>query len=114
LLVSGSVSLIAFLNVSNDSAKVFGYLTNVVVILGLLSWISILVTHIYFVRARKAQGIPEETLAYKAPFGVWGSYIALSFCILIAVTKNFTAFMAKKKDKKTFDRRQFTEDFITG
>jgi hypothetical protein len=40
------------------------------------TWISILVTHIYFVRARKAQGVPEESLAYKAPLGVAGSYRA--------------------------------------
>jgi len=101
------------MNVSSSSAKVFGYFVNLVTIFGLLSWISILVTHIYFVRARRAQGIADKDLAYVAPLGIWGSYIALGFCILIALTKNFTAFLYRTKAGK-FDTHKFTEEFVTG
>ncbi|EJD02847.1 uncharacterized protein FOMMEDRAFT_134044 [Fomitiporia mediterranea MF3/22] len=52
--------------------QVFLYFTNVITIFGLLTWISILVTHIYFCRARKAQGLRDQDLPYVAPFGVWG------------------------------------------
>jgi amino acid transporter len=52
-------------------------------------------------------------MPYVAPLGIWGSYIALGFCILIALTKGFTSFLLKKKDK-TFDRQKFMEQFITG
>jgi yeast amino acid transporter len=102
--LSAFISFIAFLNVSDDSRKVFKYFVNLVTIFGLLTWISILVAHIFFVRARKAQGIPESALAFKAPLGIWGSYGALAFCILIALTKNFPAFVGKFN----------TADFITG
>jgi yeast amino acid transporter len=102
--LSAIISFIAFLNVADDSRKVFLYFVNLVTIFGLLTWISILVSHIFFVRARKAQGIPESALAFKAPLGVWGSYGALAFCILIALTKNFPAFVGKFN----------TADFITG
>jgi amino acid transporter len=71
------------------------------------------VTHIFFVRARKAQGIRDDQLAYKSPFGEWGSIIALGFCILIAITKQFTAFLYKKPDG-SFDGKKFTENFVTG
>lgn len=86
-------ALLAFMNVSSDSKTVFGYFVNLVTIFGLLTWISILVAHIYFVRARRAQNVPDTALAYKAPFGIWGSYIAVFFCILIAFTKSFTVFI---------------------
>ncbi|KAF7507612.1 hypothetical protein GJ744_010282 [Endocarpon pusillum] len=102
--LSAIIALIAFLNVSDDSRKVFLYFVNLVTIFGLLTWISILVAHIWFVRARKAQGIPESALAFKAPLGVWGSYGALAFCIVIALTKNFAAFVG----------RFHTADFVTG
>jgi yeast amino acid transporter len=102
--LSAIIAFIAFLNVADDSRKVFIYFFNLVTIFGLLTWISILVAHIYFIRARQAQGIPESALAFKAPFGIWGSYGALAFCVLIALTKNFTAFVSPFK----------TADFVTG
>jgi amino acid transporter len=101
------------MNVSADSSKVFGYFNNLVTIFGLLSWISILTTHIFFIKARKAQGITNAMMPYTAPLGIWGSYIALGFCILIALTKGFTAFLLKKKDG-SFDGKKFTEEFVTG
>ena len=97
---------LAYLNCSANSAKVFGYFVNVVSILGLLTWICILVTHIYFMRALKAQGIDRDTLVYKAPFQPYGSYISLGFCILIALIKNFTAFVFE------FDKTSFITGYI--
>ena len=97
---------LAYLNCSSSSAKVFGYFVNVVSILGLLTWICILVTHIYFMRAVKAQGIDRDTLVYKAPFQPYGSYISLGFCILIAFIKNFTAFVFE------FDKTSFITGYI--
>jgi yeast amino acid transporter len=82
-------------------------------IFGLLSWISILVSHIFFVKARRVQGITETSMAYVAPQGITGSLIALVFCCIIAVTKNFTAFLLKKEDG-TFDTTKFIEEFVTG
>lgn len=97
--VSALFCLLAFLNVTDDAKTVFTYFTNLVTIFGLLTWISILVTHIYFVKARKAQGILDKDMPYVAPFGLIGSYIALFFCCLIAITKNFPVFV---HDKKTY------------
>lgn len=75
---------------------------------GLLTWISILVAHIYFVRARRAQGVTDDQLAYTAPFGSKGSYGALSLCILIAVFKNFNVFAHGTYGKWDY------KNFITG
>lgn len=85
------------MNVSTASKTVFGYFVNLVSIFGLLTWCSILVSHIYFVKARRAQGVPDDSplLRYKSPFGLWGSYFALAFCVLISLTKNFNVWRGK-------------------
>ncbi|KAJ2985441.1 hypothetical protein NUW58_g5528 [Xylaria curta] len=108
LFTSALFGLLAFLNVSDDSKEVFGYFVNVTTILGLLSWISILVTHIWFVRARKAQGLTNEMMPYTAPLGIWGSYVALFICVLVAITKNFDSFIPSLSIKTNYT------NFITG
>jgi amino acid transporter len=109
---SALFSLLAMMNVSDDSKVVFGYFVNLVTIFGLLTWISILVTHIYFVKARRAQGITNDQMPYIAPFGLIGSYIALFFCILIAFTKNFAVFA---HDRSPTGYGDFDyKNFITG
>ena len=90
--LSALFALLAYMNVSDDSKVVFGYFVNLTTIFGLLTWISILVAHIYYVRARRAQNVPDSALAFTAPLGIAGSYGALALCILIAITKNFAVF----------------------
>lgn len=89
---SAIFALLAFMNVTDDSRAVFIYFVNLTTIFGLLTWISLLVTHIWWCRARKAQNMPNEVMPYVAPFGIWGSYGALALCILIALTKNYDVF----------------------
>ncbi|KAJ5140427.1 Dicarboxylic amino acid permease [Penicillium atrosanguineum] len=109
--VSAVFALLAYMNVSSDSKTVFKYFVNLVTIFGLLTWISILVTHIYFVRARRAQNVPNSELAYVAPFGIYGSYGALAFCILIAFTKNFNVFTHSPK-YGNFDYKNFITAYL--
>ncbi|KAJ5087894.1 Dicarboxylic amino acid permease [Penicillium angulare] len=111
LAASSLFLLLSYMNVSSDSKVIFKYFVNLVTIFGLLTWISILVTHIYFVRARKAQNVPVESLAYVAPFGVVGSYGALVFCIIIALTKNYDVFTHNKK-WGNFDYKNFITAYL--
>lgn len=94
--------LLAYMNVSSGSAQVFNYFVNVVSIFGLMSWIAILITYIFFDRALKAQGVSKSSLAYAAPWQPYGAYFALFFCCLIALIKNFTVFLGHEFDYKTF------------
>lgn len=103
LFGSALFALLAFMNVSDDSTEVFSYFVNLTTIFGILAWISILVTHISWCRARKAQSLRNKALPYVAPFGIYGSYLALSMCILIALTKNYDVFVGEFSTKyKTF------------
>ena len=108
LAVCAAFACLAFMVASNDSKKVFGYFVNLTTIFGLMSWISLLVTYIHFLKARRAQNIANSTMPYVAPQGLIGTYIALFFCILIALTKNFDVFI--HHDGVNFKY----QDFITG
>lgn len=110
--LSTAFALLAFMNVGDDSKVVFSYFVNLVTIFGLLTWISILVTHIYFVKARRAQGVADHQLAFRAPLGVAGSYGGLAFCILIAIFKNFTVFVHNPKTYGKFDYKNFVTGYL--
>lgn len=84
---------LAYMSCAESSQSVFSYFVNVVSIFGLLTWISILLTHMGFTRALKAQGIDKKSLAYYAPFQPWGPMLALVLCVIIAFIKNFTVFI---------------------
>ena len=110
--LSAAFGLLAFMNVADDSKIVFGYFFNLVTIFGLLTWISILVTHIYFVKARRAQNVPNTALAFTAPLGIYGSYGALFMCILIALTKNFSVFVHSPDTYGDFDYKNFVTGYL--
>ena len=113
--LSSLIACIAFLNVASDSGVVFGYFVNLVTLFGLLTWISILVTHIYFVHARRAQGVVERNMAYVAPLGLYGTYFALVFCIIIAIFSNFGVFVhldVPTRDNPNFDYKNFITGYL--
>lgn len=114
LMVSGVLACLAFMNISGDSKIVFGYFSNLTTIFGILTWISILVTHIYFVRAREAQGIYKKDMVYTAPLGIYGSWVALGVCILITIFKNFDVFVhdPARKYSPNFDYRTFITAYL--
>lgn len=93
LLITGAFGLLSLFSISASSATVFGYFVSVVSVMGLLAWGCILVLHISFVRGMEAQHIDAAQLVYRAPWRPYGSYVALAFCCLIALFKNFAAFI---------------------
>lgn len=102
VLLSFLFCLLAFMTVSSSASEVFGYFVNVVSLCGLLAWFSILVIHIRFMAACKAQGIDRKSLAYKSPFQPYTSYIALAICIVVIFIKNFTVFLGDSFTYKSF------------
>ncbi|KAK1720122.1 hypothetical protein CaCOL14_002144 [Colletotrichum acutatum] len=102
----GVFCCLAYMSVSSGAATVFGYLTNVVTVFGLLTWMSILVSHIFFCRARTAQRIDAAYIPYRAPLGAWGSYAALGFLIVLTLTKGIEVFVG------TFDYKNFIVQYI--
>ncbi|KAJ5465936.1 hypothetical protein N7530_009723 [Penicillium desertorum] len=110
--VSSIFTLLAFMNISSESETIFSYLASFVTMFGLLVWISILTSHIFFARARRAQGVLDSALAYTAPLGILGSYFALAFCIIVALTKNFSAFIPGHESYGNFDYKNFITGYL--
>lgn len=87
LALCSCLASLAYLNITHDSKIVFSYLVNLVTMLSILTWVSILITHLSFKRAQKAQGIPDSALAFRAPLGQVGSWIALFGCLVVSLTR---------------------------
>ncbi|TVY19419.1 Dicarboxylic amino acid permease [Lachnellula arida] len=92
--------------------KTFQYFVSLVTVFGILTWISILTTHIYFVRARHAQNIPDTALAYVSPFGITGSFCALLFASLITFFNGWADFVHNPVTGTRFDWRNFIVNYI--
>ncbi|CUM67039.1 uncharacterized protein PRCAT00004727001 [Priceomyces carsonii] len=96
-------TLLAYMTVSSGAGEVFTYFVNVVSLTGLIAWACILTIHIRFMRACKVQGIDrKKDLAYCSPLQPYGSYFALSICIVVIFIKNFTVFLGNEFTYKSF------------
>ncbi|KAM0457033.1 hypothetical protein ACHAPV_007013 [Trichoderma viride] len=84
---------LGFLNVTKSAATVFQYLVSLVTIFAVLNWMAILVSHISFRRALKAQGIVAKDLPYTAFGQPWGSYYALTITLLVIMFSGYDAFI---------------------
>jgi yeast amino acid transporter len=113
ILLCATFACIGFLNVTTSSANVFNYLTNLVTIFGMQAWLSLLVTHVFFVLGRKAQGIPDSELRFRSPFGIWGSYVGIFVVTILILVKNFTVFVHSDVAGGSYGDFDYA-DFITG
>lgn len=109
--LSSLFALLAYMNVADDSKIVFGYFVNLVTMFGLLTWISLLVSHIHFRRARIAQGVTDAEMPFLAPLGSAGSWGALAFCVLLAITKNYSVFVPMPA-YGSFDYKNFVTGYL--
>ncbi|CAN6672409.1 dicarboxylic amino acid permease [Trichomonascus vanleenenianus] len=97
LIAVAVLSCTAFLNASASSAVVFNHFMNFSAILGLLTWITILITHIQFRKALEKQNKMNQ-LTWKAPWQPYASYVCIGVCIVLAIIKNFTVFLGGSID----------------
>jgi amino acid transporter len=73
------------MNASKSSSTVFGYLVSLVTVFAVLNWVAILITHIRFRQALKAQGIATSDLPYVGFMQPYGSYFALFISVLVII-----------------------------
>lgn len=72
----------------------------------MLTWVGILLSHICFIKAAQAQQIPNDRFPYRSPFGLAGSYVAVSFLAILITTKSFATFVG------SFDYKGFIVGYI--
>lgn len=93
VLFTSLFGLLGFLNLSNSGSTVFEWLMQIAGLAGFITWTSLNICHLAFMRALEAQGISRDILPYKALFQPYFSYYGLFFNALIIITQGFTAFV---------------------
>ncbi|OJD18867.1 hypothetical protein AJ78_01122 [Emergomyces pasteurianus Ep9510] len=99
---TGLISLLAYLNVTTSSEKVFFWIGNLLSTNTLVIWAVIGITYIRFYQGLKCQGIPRESIPYRAPFQPYLAYFAVLFSIMIALFNGFDAFFPGNFSLRTF------------
>lgn len=95
VLFTALFGLLGFLNVSNEGSTVFNWLMQIAGLAGYITWMSLIICHLGFMRALKARGISRDLLPYKAFLQPYFSCYGLFFTALITITQGFTAFIPK-------------------
>jgi yeast amino acid transporter len=90
--------LLSFLQLSNGSAKVLTWLINLVTAGGIINYIVMCVTYIFFYRACKAQGLDRRTLPYYGKFQPYCAWIGLVVETVIVFTFGYTSFSPWSND----------------
>ncbi|KAH6967479.1 amino acid permease/ SLC12A domain-containing protein [Fusarium venenatum] len=82
-----------YLNASKSSSAVFGYFVSLVTVFAVLNWVAVLITHIRFRQALKAQGIAITELPYVGFLQPYGSYFSLTVSLLVIIFNGYDAFI---------------------
>lgn len=83
---------LSFLQVGNGSKKVVGWLIDLITAGGIIDYLVMNITFLFYYRACKAQGVDRKTLPYCGRFQPYGTYIAIFVQTLIVIFYGYTAF----------------------
>ena len=84
---------LSFLQLSDNSAKVLTWLTNIITAGGVINYIMMCITYLCFFNACKAQGLDRKTLPYCGYFQPYGTWIALAFEIAVVFVYGYSTFL---------------------
>ena len=92
ILFASTLGLLAFLAVSEKENEAFLWMSALSGLSSIFTWGSICFAHIRFRKAWRRQGHQLEELAFTSQVGVFGSWIGLSFNVLILIAEFWTGF----------------------
>lgn len=104
---TSAFGLLGFMNVSSSGSEVFNWFQNISGVAGFITWTSLNICHIAFMRALKVRNISRDVLPYKAMLQPYFAWYGLFFNILIILTQGFTAWIP------TFDVSSFFVAYIS-
>ncbi|EMD35788.1 hypothetical protein CERSUDRAFT_96012 [Gelatoporia subvermispora B] len=93
---------LAYMGINGGSGKVFGWLSNMTSIAGLMTWFGICVTYLRFYKGFKLQGFDRKTLPYASvlqPYAAWYGAVA---CAIICFFSGWSVFLKDEWDSATF------------
>ncbi|KAL8672908.1 MAG: hypothetical protein Q9168_002662 [Polycauliona sp. 1 TL-2023] len=87
------ISLLSFLQVSNNTAEVLRWFVSVITASQLINFSVIAFTYTRFKKACEAQGISRDTLPYKGRMQPFLAWYAMTGCIVMALLNGFSVFI---------------------
>jgi amino acid transporter len=87
------IALLAFMKVSNNSAKVLNWIVSLVTASQLINFSVMCFTYIRFLKACKAQGLDRNALPYKAMWQPYAAYYGLMGTFVMAFVGGYTVFL---------------------
>ncbi|KAK5094481.1 general amino acid permease agp2 [Exophiala xenobiotica] len=96
------ISLLAFLQVSNNAAVVLQWFVNLVTASQLINFCVMCFTYLKFRKALEAQGISRDSLPHKSFWQPYGTYYALVMCFIMTFVGGYTVFLPGFWDIPTF------------
>lgn len=100
LLVTMIFPCLAFLNVSSSTADVLTWLINLVTSSGIINYIVITTTYLFFYRATKAQGLDRKQLPYCGYGQPYTTIIALMYFVTVLGVNGYVIFTPGNWDVK--------------
>ncbi|PBK60400.1 general amino acid permease AGP2 [Armillaria solidipes] len=96
------VALLAFLQVSNDTAKVLEWFVSLTAVTQVINYAIVTFTYLRFYYALKAQGIPRNSLPFHGPLQPFCGYYAFAFTLIMPFILGYSVFMPGNWDTTTF------------
>jgi amino acid transporter len=103
--LTAAINLVAYLNVSNSSAVVFNWLTNISTVSGFISWLFIGVIYLRFRKAIDYHNL-NERITFRPPLQIFGTYCSLIFFSIVCLTNGYAVFF-------DFNANDFVAAYIT-
>ncbi|AKK11125.1 amino acid permease [Corynebacterium uterequi] len=85
LVATTAIGAVGFITSLVGDGAAYTFLLTLSALAGFLTWMGISLCHLRFRRALDAQGVALESLPYRAPFGPWGSILALVMCFAVVL-----------------------------
>ncbi|TVY22917.1 General amino acid permease [Lachnellula hyalina] len=102
VFITLAISLLSFLQVSNNSAAVLNWFVNLVTASQLINFSVMAFTFICWKRACDAQGLDRNLLPHKSFWQPFSAYYALTGCFIMTFVGGYTVFLSGQWDVPTF------------
>lgn len=101
ILFTWAFGLLAYLNVSNSGATVFGWFVNISTISGFVAWIVVMITYLRFRKAMTYNGM-LHILPYKTPLQPYATWFTLFLLTILTLTNGFQVFFPSEWNVSDF------------
>lgn len=112
LIVSAIFGLLCFLVATDDVSEIFNWLLAVSGLATVFMYLNIALCHVRFRAALRAQGRSPEDLVFKSRVGVWGSYYAIIFLIMVLGVQFWVALFPVGSSKPS--AKNFFQNYLSG